>query len=284
MKQFRLAAGLLALAMLGACSSEEPIPGGEGNNDGVQGMYLSLNIAGAPTTRATKEDTAEESAINTVQIIVTDATGKEYVNQRIESKDQITDENGTKIKQINGQTVLFAVNNSVFNEMKERADDENWNIWVYANGASTSHNGIRYGSTGNKTWGVANSESDGKNALGFAMSNAEECKGALKAIGTADGLTPNTAWQIKADVKLSRLATRFDYANTNKASYTLTSNNAVKLEIVGIGVNTFANKTFRVAQFSSDGKVPAGAVADGGGTTLCSQFAPTATNKYRVTD
>lgn len=265
MKLFRYAASLLTLAMLGACSSEEPAPvNGGGTTDETGAMYLSINVKGPETTRATKPAEDDEKTIGRIQIIVKNGT-KEWVNKTITSDKTLKKQDGTTVKQIDGSKVVFAVDNVTFDEMKKHANEETWEILVYVNGANTSYSGIMTGSTPNKTWGIENAEGDGYNTDGFTMSNAEACIGKLQAIGTDgtnDGKTVDEAWQIKANVTLSRLATRFDYVKTGENKYTLLSDNKVKLSIVGMGVNTFANKTFRIAQFSSDGKVPSGGIAN----------------------
>ncbi|MDE5773520.1 MAG: fimbria major subunit [Muribaculaceae bacterium] len=284
MKLFRYAASLLTLAMLGACSSEEPLPVNGGASEGTSGMYLSITVDGTKSTRATQPALDKEKEINKIQIIVTKkSTNKEFINQTITATDVITKEDGTDVKQINGSTILFAVDNVTFNEMKLNADATDWEILVYVNGPDDAANraALLTGSTGaseSETWGIKNAEDRGYNTYGFTMSNAKECLGKLAAIGSSDGSTPEKAWLIKADVELSRLATRFDYVKNHDNTYTLLSDNSVTLKVAGIGVNTFASKTYRIAQFSSDGKVPTGGVAN------CTHYVASTDAPYRVTD
>ncbi|MDE6811391.1 MAG: hypothetical protein K2J15_03480 [Muribaculaceae bacterium] len=77
MKKFQFAAGLAALAMLGACSNDMPEVVGTVDNDNEGMMYLTLNVVGADkNTRAVGDELegGAESLIQCLSLVVYDET------------------------------------------------------------------------------------------------------------------------------------------------------------------------------------------------------------------
>ncbi|MDE5808445.1 MAG: fimbria major subunit, partial [Muribaculaceae bacterium] len=140
---------------------------------------------------------------------------------------------------------------------------------------------ILHGSTSNPTWGIQTEEGANKiNNLGcFIMSNAEDCTGTFDDPGTNDG-TEAKPWLIKTNIKLARLATRFEYSADNKTSYTALSESGIKMAIAGFDVETYATSTYRVAMFSENGAKPEGALT----LENHGHYAPSDDFPYRVTD
>lgn len=269
MKKFQFAAGLFALAMLGACSNEIPeVPGTVEVEPGETGMYLTLNLTGGNLTR-TASDSNElkdskgnplESDINTIQIIVYRGT-RTYINEYFTASSTVPDDDGNDVKCIQNKTVHFLVDNTTYNEMETAANSttppSDWNILVYVNGPSKldGYNDILTGATSLATWGIENVDGEAYNTRGFSMSNAAECKVTLNKPNATngDGKKYSTSWNLTGAINLSRLATRFDYSESNKLSYTPLCQSNVSLAIDGMAIETFATNTYRIAQFSDDG-------------------------------
>ncbi len=260
MKKFKFAAGLLGLAMLGACSSDAPELVDNGGNSGETAqMYLSLNFKGQDTTRATTDaGESYEKEIKTLQVLIYDASGNLYVNEYIDSSDADSDNS------ISGTTCIFGVDSYKFNTMLNNRT-KNWKIILYANSAeittaATINTAAGFeGSSGTAvTWGVANFSGDPANTKGFIMSNASESQTTLEDPATGhDGTTTLKAWKIRGNVEISRLCARFDWDETNSMmatnAYKPEVDNNLTMTILGMDVNTFASKTYRIAHYSKDG-------------------------------
>lgn len=283
MKKFKYAIGIAAMALFGACSSDAPEIIDNGDEGDGKGMYLAIELDGQSTRGGTvaadeKGSSALEDLIDHIQIYVLDKDGNFYFSKKVAKKD------------ITSGVAKFSVTTNTFNEMSRRAG-ENWQILVYANGTTLpekSAENLLYGQTSDIVWGKAenkaNPEAEGYNpntGNGFIMSNVSSCVGTLESIGSADGTEANP-WKIRSNVELSRLATRFDYATTNKASYTVQTDNSVQLSISGMDVETFAGNVHRIAKFSENGrKAETGNTLDKAWVSL---FAASGDKKYRVTD
>lgn len=257
-----------AAAMLAACSSEDPQVGGS-NVAEDDGMYLAINIVGAQTRAegdAEAEPVKEEDKITQLQIFILDDQENLYFSKEVSGDD------------IKNGIAKFSVTQATFADMKAKVEREAvMKVIVYANGVSVnSSEDIMHGSTSSITWGIENTASEGYNEDGFIMSNASETAGTLEKAPDGAGTAKNP-WVIKSDIELSRLASRFDYATTNKDQYTALHENGVKLAVAGFDVETFATTTYRISQFTADG------LPNFESGKHC-HFAPAGELKYRVTE
>lgn len=251
MKKIRFTAGLLGLAMLGACSSDAPEvitpDGGEDSN-----MYLAIQIVGESSTRdqTTVSTLDTEENIEKLQIFVLDENENLYFTKTCYKDD------------IDNGTAKFGVTAATYNDMMERYKaGTQMKVIIYANGTTLSTSDqILHSSTDDPTWGVSTWEGQntvGENEVGaFIMSNAEDCTGEFLAPNDGDG-TDENPWLIMSNIKLARLATRFEYGTDNKDSYTALHESGITMTISGMDVETYASSTYRVSMFSLDGTAPA---------------------------
>lgn len=270
----------MGLAMLGACSSDAPeVATPDNGEDG--NMYLAITLKGTDT-RAEGDDaghrtgTAAENKLNKVQIFIIDENESLYF-QATASGDNLTD-----------NVAKFKVSSVVYNDMlAKQARGAEMQFIVYANGATlTSSDAILHGQTSDATWGVQfGDNSAGYNGGGFIMSNAEACEGHFEEVKTTTGADADGSsakpWLIKSDVKLARLATRFDYApkTADGGKYVPAANKNMEFYVVGMDVETYASETYRTAIFSANGQLPKDLTS-----ANHNHYAPTGTLKYRVTD
>lgn len=276
MKQFRYAAGLAALAMLGACSTEAPEPVNGGSEDG--GMFITVNFTGAQGTRDGKQTTVDaiegDTDIDNMQLVIYDELENVYLCTSSTKIDDAT------------KTAYFQVEAGSWQDMEAKASrNAQMKIVLYANGGSLSgqKQDVLHTTRGDATWGIQTRE--GINATGFVMSNNAECQASFVAHdaahdGTADN--KNKAWAILGETKieLARLATRFDYGTNNQTSYDLQAQAGITMSIVGYDVETHARDTYCVATFSPNGKIEKN--ADGTFKTHTHYSADT-NNPFRVT-
>lgn len=254
-----------AAALLTACSSEEPAKGGQ-QNEGGEGMYFAINLVGGQTRDGeTATPRKGENDLNRLQIFILDQDENLYFEKTVEL-DNIN----------NNNQALFEVTNVTYNEMLNRLESETpMKIMVYANGTGSlsSAEDLLHGTTSNPTWGTSDADN-----MGFVMSNAAEVLGVLKAPAEDAKGTKEHPWVIAEDIELARLATRFEYSADNKTMAAL-HDQGLQMSVAGFDVVTFATSTFRLPQFSANGKMPETPDA----TNHC-HFAPTGAFKYRVTE
>lgn len=258
MKKFKFVLGFAALAMLGACSSEEPALNGGTTDDPVEKdmKYLTVKIDGAHTRAngedATKHtlDSENETVIEKVQMIVMQGA-TEFLN--------VT---ATKIDDNN--FAIFPVHQATYTQLKEKqavtspAGGEKFDVYLYVNGINLTSSAQLLSSSGDdgKTQDLRLTSSE-KPAKPFIMSNADVATGngmgiQLLAPGTATG-TEDDPWQIYNTIYVARLASRFDYQEENSNKYTAISDKNLKMEVGGFAVVTYATKTYRLPWFSADG-------------------------------
>ena len=282
MKKFQFAAGLAALAMLGACSNDMPEVVGTVDNDNEGMMYLTLNVVGADkNTRAVGDELegGAESLIQCLSLVVYDET--ENVILTAECND------------VTGGVGIFPVSAQQFTELEEaynntnEIDDKNVRILVTANcGDDFSDDAVDmlHGSTTGPTWGIDNTGGiKGKNTIDevdcFMMSNAEECHVLLGKQG-ADGKSKATAWKIAADIKLARMSTRFEYGNAANSTFTAQHEGGLKMTLAGIDVETHANSVYYIPTFTANGYIPDGGLS----INNHSHYESTSDFPYRVTE
>ena len=273
MKKFRFAAGLMSLAMLGACSSDNPEVVVPDNNGDDTGMYLAVKVIGDQSTRddqTTVETLAAEERIQKLQIFILDENENLYFTKTCSAGD------------ISGGLAKFSVTTATYNDMIAKYNrGANMKIIVYANGTTLkTSDEILHKSTENRTWGIETEDGVNKiNNVGcFIMSNAEDCTGQFADPGTADG-SDAKPWLIKTNIKLARLSTRFEYSTDNKDSYTALHEKGIEMSIAGFDIETYATSTYRVSMFSADGTQPTSIDINNHG-----HYAPTTAFPYRVTD
>ncbi|MBD5194325.1 MAG: fimbria major subunit [Bacteroides sp.] len=284
MKKIQFAAGLMGLAMLGACSSDAPeMTTPDNGEDG--NMYLAITLKGTDTradgdVEGYRTGTDAENKINKVQLFIIDENENLYFQATAD---------GTNGTSVDGNVAKFKVSSVVYNDMlAKQARGAEMQFIVYANGTTlTSSDAILHGQTSDPTWGVQfGDNSAGYNRGGFIMSNAEAANGTFNEVKTttdapADGSSANP-WLIKSDVKLARLATRFDYVpkTADDGKYVPAANKNMEFYVVGMDVETYASDTYRTAMFSANGQLPTGALT----STNHKHYKPEGTLKYRVTD
>lgn len=252
MKSLKYIAGFAALAMLGACSSDAPeIVGNQNEVVDLDARYISMQIENA-ATRATGDEndethvtgTSTENAIFDIQIIIEDNTTKDVIVSAFNTGD-ITD-----------NIANFKISSFAYNTLTSaNTASKILNLYVYVNGKKygVSDDGLSVTSM-NSTFADDTWDLSENNNKGFLMSAAKQFTPNNK--GTEDGVGTSTKpWDFTTEVKVDRLAVRFDYEgkNTNDI-YTLDSDNTVQLKIVAIAPETRANSTYRVPQYSSTGK------------------------------
>ncbi|MDE6444111.1 MAG: fimbria major subunit [Muribaculaceae bacterium] len=235
MEKFKFLSGIMGLALLASCSSDAPsvIDNAPSNE-----KYLAINFVQTGGTRADNNALAGESTIKDLQLIILDSKGIELVREISTS--------------IDGNKAEFGIKTVVYNMLKEKtAAGEALSIYVYANGIE---NGIRLDNPQQLLSGVANIITWDK-SKGFLMSNAEEVKNTLQPAPTGeDAGQPGNAWVIAGDVKLARLATRFDYKNNvENDEYVAGSDKNLTIKVVGMAPVTHATATYRLPQFSATG-------------------------------
>lgn len=249
-----------AAALMTACSSEEPANGGQQNAASGDEMYFAINVIGNQT-RADGAELAGESDIQRLQIFILDQDENLYFEKTVEAEK--IDANGM---------ATFGVTSVTYNEMLGRVNDgTQMKIMVYANGTGSLDNSedLLHGVTSNPTWKTSDN-------VGFVMSNAAEVLTTFKDPGDSKG-TAEDPWVIAEPIELARLATRFEYSNENKDTKAL-HESGLTMSVTGFDVVTFATTTYRIPQFSADGKMPATLTS----TNHC-HFEPTAELPYRVT-
>ncbi|MDE5888338.1 MAG: fimbria major subunit [Muribaculaceae bacterium] len=260
MKLFKYAASLAALAMLGACSSEDPeMPVTSENYDGPTSL-ISIKIDQSGITRATDpNEIAEmgESNIKDVQLIITDLAGtNEYVNDIAEFKTTDSD--------IDGSVAYFEVPSVNFEMMKSRQElGQKFLIYAYVNGKANKAAKLDLTTL---TTGSIPSDRKFAEKDQFLMSNAQKYEVKLHAPGTATGKDKASAWMITGSaegeastIEVARIAARFDYkpkkdGQTVNEEYTALSDDDIKITIDGMSVNTLASTAFILPQWNSDGK------------------------------
>lgn len=261
-------AGFAALAMLGACSTEDPdAPAVVDNGNDEGGYYIRVNIED-PTTRATGTEGEDavigegyESAIYDIHLYITDASDNIVVDALYQKEDNSA--------MTSSDVAVFNISSVAYQTMVDaKKDQTDLFAWVYVNGAknnnsnlkfSTADNkGLKYGQTNIPTWSQAN---------GFLMSNSEKHKVSFKNDGTKEvegktvyvGTSKADAWDFTGTISVSRLAVRFDYVDSspNKATtpntYTLVSDNSVTMKVSKIAPATHADYTYRLPQYSATG-------------------------------
>lgn len=246
MKKFHYAAGLLTLAMLGACSSEAPdtTPTGEELTGDVS--YVALHITSPGITRADEavEASDAESKINSVSLYILSKTGDSYNVIRRLSSSAISDA---------GDIAYFPVTSYVFEDLKNYTATGNKKVIlkVYANRSTDlstvfTDDEAKEVYSGN-TWSSGN----------FLMTNTTETAAFLSAPGEGkDGKTQENAWVINGGatneqltVTLERLCSRFDlenYTGITNGVYTATGDGCSDLQITleGIAIHTHENSAY----------------------------------------
>ncbi|MBD5204828.1 MAG: fimbria major subunit [Bacteroidales bacterium] len=281
MKKIQFAAGLMGLAMLGACSSDAPeMTTPDNGEDG--NMYFAITLKGTDTRAegdgtGYRTGTTDENKLNRVQIFLIDENENLYY-QATASGANLTD-----------GVAKFKVSSVVYNDMlAKQARGAEMQFVVYANGTNlTSSDQILHGQTSDATWGVEfGNGSAGFNENGFIMSNAEACTGTFEEVKTTTGTAADGSeakpWLIKSNVKLARLATRFDYSPKTEdgGKYVPAANKNMEFYVVGMDVETYASKTYRTAIFSANGQLPTGDLT----SDNHNHYVATGKHPYRVTD
>lgn len=270
MKKFQFAASLLALAMLGACSSDAPDAPVTGTDNGEEGgTYVAMRIStNNVATRATDANAKSgESTINSLSVyIVLDGD--------------------TKVHMVADELVADADNDVVYAYFNigsgrqtalEGLKGETVDIYAYANLSANNvtpagaYDASAY--TTVDTWKSNN----------FLMTNNEAATGTFS--DTKRKFTPKDAteevevWVLNAGdktkgeqikIELERLACRFDYKiptadvtkdnkvvyNATTQEYTALNNENLKLKITKLAINTHETKTFWFRQSTTTGMTP----------------------------